>query len=95
MFIYPILVEELLSQGWSEEEVQGVLGGNLLWVTRQVEQAFWPGQKVAQESKQVCLWGLLTTSSCLQVCGENKGQRPVEDEFPYKHLGSSCCSVLL
>ncbi|KAF6077306.1 dipeptidase 3 [Phyllostomus discolor] len=35
---YPILIEELLSRGWSEEELQGVLRGNLLRVFRQVEQ---------------------------------------------------------
>ncbi|XP_076988942.1 dipeptidase 2-like [Tamandua tetradactyla] len=35
---YPVLVEELLRRGWSEEELQGVLRGNLLRVFRQVEQ---------------------------------------------------------
>ncbi|XP_066099014.1 dipeptidase 3 [Saccopteryx bilineata] len=35
---YPILIEELLRRGWSEEELQGVLRGNLLRVFRQVEQ---------------------------------------------------------
>ncbi|XP_010345116.1 dipeptidase 2 isoform X3 [Saimiri boliviensis] len=35
---YPILIEELLSRGWSEEELRGVLRGNLLRVFRQVEQ---------------------------------------------------------
>ncbi|XP_025867322.1 dipeptidase 3 isoform X1 [Vulpes vulpes] len=35
---YPVLIEELLSRGWSEEELQGVLRGNLLRVFRQVEQ---------------------------------------------------------
>ena len=43
----------------------------------------------------MCLWGLLTTNGCLQVCGGDKGQRPVEEKFPYKYLGSSCCSILL
>ncbi|XP_016056210.1 PREDICTED: dipeptidase 3-like [Miniopterus natalensis] len=35
---YPVLIEELLRHGWSEEELQGVLRGNLLRVFRQVEQ---------------------------------------------------------
>ncbi|XP_036897587.1 dipeptidase 3-like [Sturnira hondurensis] len=35
---YPVLIEELLSRGWSEEELRGVLRGNLLRVFRQVEQ---------------------------------------------------------
>ncbi|XP_012597773.2 dipeptidase 3 [Microcebus murinus] len=35
---YPVLIEELLSRGWSDEELQGVLRGNLLRVFRQVEQ---------------------------------------------------------
>ncbi|KAM5295722.1 dipeptidase 3 [Glossophaga mutica] len=35
---YPVLIEALLSRGWSEEELQGVLRGNLLRVFRQVEQ---------------------------------------------------------
>ncbi|XP_047568386.1 dipeptidase 2-like isoform X3 [Lutra lutra] len=36
--MYPVLIEELLSRGWSEEELQGVLRGNLLRVFGQVEQ---------------------------------------------------------
>nr|XP_020026738.1 dipeptidase 2-like [Castor canadensis] len=36
---YPVLIEELLRRGWSEEELQGVLRGNLLRVFRQVEQS--------------------------------------------------------
>ncbi|XP_004626076.1 dipeptidase 2 [Octodon degus] len=35
---YPVLIEELLSRGWSEEELQGVLRENLLRVFRRVEQ---------------------------------------------------------
>ncbi|XP_055477361.1 dipeptidase 2-like [Psammomys obesus] len=35
---YPVLIEELLRRGWSEQELQGVLRGNLLRVLRQVEQ---------------------------------------------------------
>lgn len=35
---YPVLIEELLSRGWNEQELQGVLRGNLLRVFRQVEQ---------------------------------------------------------
>ncbi|XP_076428198.1 dipeptidase 3 isoform X1 [Peromyscus maniculatus bairdii] len=35
---YPVLVEELLRRGWSEQELQGVLRGNLLRVFGQVEQ---------------------------------------------------------
>lgn len=35
---YPVLIEELLRRGWSEEELQGVLRGNLLRVFSQVEQ---------------------------------------------------------
>uniref|UniRef100_A0A8C9BVU3 Dipeptidase n=1 Tax=Phocoena sinus TaxID=42100 RepID=A0A8C9BVU3_PHOSS len=56
MSIYPVLIEELLGHGWSEEELWGV----------QVEQ----------------------------VCWENEGQSPLEDEFPDEQLGSSCRSVL-
>ncbi|ELK14527.1 dipeptidase 2 [Pteropus alecto] len=63
---YPVLIEELLRRGWSEEELQGVLRGNLLRVFEQVEQ----------------------------VREKNKGQRPLEDEFPDEQLGSSCRSVL-
>ncbi|KAM9078946.1 LOW QUALITY PROTEIN: dipeptidase 2-like [Megaptera novaeangliae] len=36
--IYPVLIEELLRRGWSEEELWGVLRGNVRWVFRQVEQ---------------------------------------------------------
>ncbi|KAF6077305.1 dipeptidase 2 [Phyllostomus discolor] len=35
---YPVLIEELLRRGWSEEELQGVLRGNLLRVFARVEQ---------------------------------------------------------
>ncbi|XP_077743961.1 dipeptidase 2-like isoform X1 [Canis aureus] len=35
---YPVLIEELLRRGWSREELQGVLRGNLLRVFGQVEQ---------------------------------------------------------
>ncbi|XP_041628529.1 dipeptidase 2-like isoform X2 [Vulpes lagopus] len=35
---YPVLIEELLRRGWSGEELQGVLRGNLLRVFGQVEQ---------------------------------------------------------
>ncbi|XP_053522529.1 dipeptidase 2-like isoform X2 [Artibeus jamaicensis] len=35
---YPVLIEELLRRGWSEEELQGVLRGNLLRVFTRVEQ---------------------------------------------------------
>ncbi|XP_004431915.1 PREDICTED: dipeptidase 2 [Ceratotherium simum simum] len=35
---YPVLIEELLSRGWTEEELQGVLRGNLLRVFEEVEQ---------------------------------------------------------
>ncbi|XP_008837349.1 dipeptidase 3 [Nannospalax galili] len=35
---YPVLIEELIRLGWSEQELQGVLRGNLLRVFRQVEQ---------------------------------------------------------
>ncbi|XP_032743870.1 dipeptidase 3 [Rattus rattus] len=35
---YPVLLEELLRRGWGEQELQGVLRGNLLRVFRQVEQ---------------------------------------------------------
>ncbi|XP_045389524.1 dipeptidase 2-like [Lemur catta] len=35
---YPVLIEELLRRGWSEEELQGILRGNLLRVFGQVEQ---------------------------------------------------------
>ncbi|XP_064129945.1 dipeptidase 3 isoform X2 [Loxodonta africana] len=35
---YPVLIEELLRRGWSEEELWGVLRRNLLRVFRQVEQ---------------------------------------------------------
>lgn len=42
---YPVLIEELLIRGWSEEELQGVLRGNLLRVFRQVEKVCGAGQK--------------------------------------------------
>ncbi|KAM7233688.1 hypothetical protein CapIbe_015824 [Capra ibex] len=64
---YPVLVEELLRRGWREEELQGVLRGNLLRVFSQVEQ----------------------------VREENKGQSPLEDEFPNRQVGRSCHSHLL
>ncbi|XP_051024664.1 dipeptidase 2-like [Acomys russatus] len=35
---YPVLIEELLRRGWSQQELQGVLRGNLLRVFREVEQ---------------------------------------------------------
>ncbi|XP_023444914.1 dipeptidase 2 isoform X2 [Dasypus novemcinctus] len=35
---YPVLLEELLRRGWSEEELQGVLRGNLLRVFKRVEE---------------------------------------------------------
>ncbi|XP_040109260.1 dipeptidase 2-like isoform X2 [Oryx dammah] len=37
---YPVLIEELLRRGWSEEELWGVLRGNLLRVFSRVEQNF-------------------------------------------------------
>lgn len=55
------------------------------------------GKGEAQESEQVCwwkLWELLTTNCCFKVREENKGQRPLEDEFPDEQLSSSCRSVL-
>uniref|UniRef100_A0A8C6CGB1 Dipeptidase 1 n=1 Tax=Moschus moschiferus TaxID=68415 RepID=A0A8C6CGB1_MOSMO len=64
---YPVLIAELLRRGWREEELQGVLRGNLLRVFRQVEQ----------------------------VREENKGQSPLEDEFPNRQVGRSCHSHLL
>ncbi|XP_032013586.1 dipeptidase 3 [Hylobates moloch] len=64
---YPVLIEELLSRSWSEEELQGVLRGNLLRVFRQVE-------KVREESR---------------------AQSPVEAEFPYGQLSTSCHSHLV
>ncbi|XP_068849135.1 dipeptidase 3 [Capricornis sumatraensis] len=64
---YPVLIEELLRRGWREEELQGVLRGNLLRVFSQVEQ----------------------------VREENKGQSPLEDEFPNRQVGRSCHSHLL
>lgn len=54
---YPVLVEELLKHGWREEELQGVLRGNLLRVFRQVEQVCWPGQKDGFGG--LSRWGLL------------------------------------
>uniref|UniRef100_A0A8C0DKA3 Dipeptidase n=1 Tax=Balaenoptera musculus TaxID=9771 RepID=A0A8C0DKA3_BALMU len=36
--IYPVLIEELLRHGWNEEELWGVLRGNVRRVFRQVEQ---------------------------------------------------------
>lgn len=55
------------------------------------------GKRVVRESEQVC-WGklgeLLTANCCLQVREENKGQRPLEDEFPEEQLHSSCRSFL-
>uniref|UniRef100_A0A8C0E0T8 Dipeptidase n=1 Tax=Balaenoptera musculus TaxID=9771 RepID=A0A8C0E0T8_BALMU len=36
--IYPVLIEELLRRGWSEEDLWGVLRGNVRRVFRQVEQ---------------------------------------------------------
>ncbi|XP_005345492.1 dipeptidase 3 [Microtus ochrogaster] len=35
---YPVLIEELLRRGWTEQELQGVLRENLLRVFREVEQ---------------------------------------------------------
>ncbi|KAM7332559.1 hypothetical protein ACRRTK_009267 [Alexandromys fortis] len=35
---YPVLIEELLRRGWTEQELQGVLRGNLLRVFREAEQ---------------------------------------------------------
>uniref|UniRef100_A0A8C6QG75 Dipeptidase n=2 Tax=Nannospalax galili TaxID=1026970 RepID=A0A8C6QG75_NANGA len=35
---YPVLIEELLRRGWSEQELQGVLRGNFLRVFGKVEQ---------------------------------------------------------
>ncbi|KAM5262713.1 dipeptidase 3 [Ctenodactylus gundi] len=50
---YPVLIEELLSRGWSETELQGVLRGNLLRVFRQVEQVSWAREEnVREESSE-------------------------------------------
>jgi membrane dipeptidase len=35
---YPNLIERLLALGLSEDEVKGIMGGNLLRVWRQAEQ---------------------------------------------------------
>ena len=42
---YPVLIEELLRRGWDEQELQGVLRGNLLRVFGQVEQVCRDGGK--------------------------------------------------
>lgn len=54
---YPVLIEELLRRGWREEELQGVLRGNLLRVFRQVEQVCWAGQKDGSVFQQVAGMG--------------------------------------
>lgn len=52
MSTYPVLIEELLSRDWNEEELQGVLRGNLLRVFRQVEQVDTLGRtRVAGEAE--------------------------------------------
>ena len=38
---YPALLETLLADGWSEEDVAGVAGGNLLRVMRGAEKVKW------------------------------------------------------
>lgn len=41
------------------------------------------------------LWKPLTADFHLQVREENKGQSPLEDEFPNRQVGRSCHSHLL
>ena len=97
---YPVLIEELLRRGWREEELQGVLRGNLLRVFRQVKQVCWAGQKdgsVFQWVTGVGGWVLgkpLTADFHPQVREENSGQSPAEDEFPNRQVGRSCHSHL-
>lgn len=80
---YPVQTEDLLSHGRREEELQGVLPGNLFWVFSQEERYAGLSKRVSQESEQVgvlvCwgkLWKLLTTNCCLQVREENRSKGP-------------------
>lgn len=54
-------------------------------------------KKRVQWFKQVrgALWKPLTADFHLQVREENKGQSPLEDEFPNRQVGRSCHSHLL
>lgn len=79
---YPVL-----SHGLSEEELKGVLRGNLLQVFLS------PGERMIQWFEQVrgLLTESLTADSHPQV-RENSEQSPGEDEFPDMQVGSSCHS---
>jgi membrane dipeptidase len=93
---YPVLIEELLRRGWSEEELQGVLRGNLLRVFRQVEQVCRMVGSVAGTSRgRGVSVSCLTADSHPQVREESSVQSPLEATFPDRKLSSSCHSHLV
>ncbi|XP_006156951.1 dipeptidase 2 isoform X1 [Tupaia chinensis] len=76
---YPVLIEELLSRGWSEEELQSVLRGNLLRVFEQVEQV--REQNKWKSPLEAKLPDEQLGSSCRSVFLHlHKGQDPVPDQ---------------
>ncbi|KAL6093882.1 hypothetical protein STEG23_018027 [Scotinomys teguina] len=63
---YPVLTEELLRQGWNEQELERVLRGNLLQVFRHMEQVQGKkdGKVLWRKSFQRTSWTMLVTQSC-------------------------------
>ncbi|KAL6039353.1 hypothetical protein STEG23_014192 [Scotinomys teguina] len=63
---YPVLIEELLRRGWNEQELRGVLRGNLLQVFRHMEQVQEKedGKVLWRKSFQRTSWTMPVTQSC-------------------------------
>lgn len=77
---YPVLIEELLRRGWSEEELWGVLRGNLLRVFSQVEQVCWAGPK--RSSEQV--YGGYCCGSHCPLTATSRFGRKTRDRVPWR-----------
>ncbi|XP_052023031.1 dipeptidase 3 isoform X2 [Apodemus sylvaticus] len=77
---YPVLIEELLSRGWDEQELQGVLRGNLLRVFRHVEQV---REKSLGQSPVEVKFPERQQSS---ICHSHLLPQPQEDKHQDTHL---------
>nr|XP_042133546.1 dipeptidase 2 [Peromyscus maniculatus bairdii] len=102
---YPVLVEELLRRGWSEQELQGVLRGNLLRVFGQVEQVRDKNRRqspledmIPEEQLDGVCHSVLPRLHQKQHQGENQSEIPAHHTLKLSskcsHSDSSPCIVL-
>ncbi|GAB1293599.1 Dipeptidase 2 [Apodemus speciosus] len=76
---YPVLIEELLRRGWEEQELYGVLRGNLLRVFGQVEQ-------VRDKNKwQSPLEDMIPEEQLEGACHSALPHRPHQKQYPEKN----------